>query len=309
MIYDYQRQTDEAYDPVMTPIGWYDPRYEEYDPNAPQDLLAWPERFPERVWEAIKLDIGPYAVAGQYEQSPTPRGGGIFKRDWWQLYDAPDGKFPVFDYLLASLDSAFTAKERNDPSALTIWGIFKNRDGKTRVMLVHAWRKFLEFSGPRDKLEVLSGEGRMQWVQRTQNYWGLVEWIKYSCERFKVDNLLIEGKASGLSAGQELSNRYGRLNFGIEICAVKGDKEARALAVQPIFSQGLVYAPAREWAEDVIKEMSLFPRGKYMDLTDSTTQAIRFMRVNDLLVDDDEAEAREREAVMHHGKKSELSFW
>ena len=29
--------------------------------------------------------------------------------------------------------------------------------------------------------------------------WGIVEWIAYSCRRFRVDKLLIEGKASGLS--------------------------------------------------------------------------------------------------------------
>src|SRR6185369_1099340 len=146
-------------------------------------------------------------------------------------------------------------------------------------------------------------EGRMQWVQRTQQHWGLVEWVKYSCERFKVDNLLIEAKASGISASQELANRYGRLSFGVQLMSVKGSKEARALAAQPTFSQLLVYAPARDWAEMVIEEMEVFPKGKYMDLTDSTTQAIKYLRDNDLLVDDDEAHAREMEAVTHVGKK------
>ncbi len=307
MVYDYERQTDEEFSPVMTPVGWYDPRYDDYDPNSPTELLAWPERFPDRVWEAIQVDIGPYAVAGQYEQSPTPRGGGIFRREWWQLWESKDGKFPAFDYLIASLDSAFTEKERNDPSALTIWGIFRNQEDKNRVMLVHAWRKFLQFSGPRN--DVRPGESRMDWIQRTQKEWGLVEWVKYSCERFKVDNLLIEAKANGISAAQELSNRYGRLSFGVQLMQVRGSKEARALAAQPTFSQMLVYAPAREWAEDVITEMSVFPKGKFKDLTDSTTMAIRYLRDGDLLVDDAEHDSRVAESVMHHGKKTELSFW
>lgn len=309
MVYDYERQTTEEFEPIMTAIDWYDPRYDEYDPDEPEELLAWPERFSEKVWNAIQVDIGPYAVAGQYAQSPTPRGGGIFKRDWWQLWDNPDGKFPVFDYLVASLDSAFTEQERNDPSALTIWGIFRNQEEKNRVMLVHAWRKFLQFSGPRAEIEPLSGEGRMQWAQRTQKHWGLVEWVKYSCERFKVDNLLIEAKASGMSAAQELSNRYGRLSFGVQLMPVKGSKEARALAAQPTFSQLLVYAPARDWAEDVISEMEVFPKGKYKDLTDSATQAMKHLKDNDLLIDDSEHEARERELVTHVGKKPTLSFW
>lgn len=307
MKYDYDRQTDEEFEPITTAIGWYDPRYDEFDPDDPQQLLAWPQRFPERIVEALEVDMGPYATAGQYQQSPTPRGGGIFKRHWWQLWDSPDGKFPVFDYLLASVDSAFTEKERNDPTALTIWGTFTNKEGKRRVMLVHAWRKHLQFSGERN--EPRPGESRLDFIQRTQEGWGLVEWIKYSCERFKVDNLLIESKASGISAAQELSNRFGRLNFGVQLCSVSGSKEARALAAQPTFSQLLVYAPAREWAEMVIDEMEAFPKHKYADLTDSATQAIKFIKDNDLLVDDAEAEARERDAVAHHGVQPARTFW
>lgn len=245
--------------------------------------------------DAIKTDVGPYAWAGQYQQTPTPRGGGIFKREWWQLWESPSGQFPVFDYVLASLDSAFTEQERNDPSALTIWGIFQNEEGFNRAMLVHAWRKHLEFSGPRNLMALLPNESRGQWVVRTQKHWGLMEWVKYTCERFKVDHLLIEGKASGISAAQEMQNRYGRLDFGVQICTVKGSKEARALAAQPTFSQLLVYAPARDWAEMVLDEMESFPKHKYRDLTDSATQAIKFMRDQGLLNTDQEARAIEAE--------------
>src|SRR5277367_3814758 len=45
MIYDYSRAVDDDYNPFMTPIGWYDPRYDEYDPNEPTEVLAWPLRF------------------------------------------------------------------------------------------------------------------------------------------------------------------------------------------------------------------------------------------------------------------------
>ncbi|SRR6266436_7302866 len=55
------------------------------------------------------------------------------------------GKFPPFEHVVASLDSAFTAKEQNDPSGLTIWGVFQ-REGKRRIMLVSAWRKRLTAS-------------------------------------------------------------------------------------------------------------------------------------------------------------------
>lgn len=293
MEYDYDRQTDENGDPVRTAIGWYDPRYDDGGPDEVNGLLAWEERFsPSRI-EIMRSEGGPYFWSGQYQQSPSPRGGGIFKREWWQLWESADGKFPVFDYVLGSLDSAFTEQERNDPSALTIWGIFQNDQGQNRAMLVHAWRKHLEFSGPR--LLQSPNESKGQWIVRTQPTWGLLEWVKHTCERFKVDNLLIEAKASGMSAAQELRNRYGRLDFGVQLCPVKGSKEARAYAAQPTFSQLLVYAPARDWSEMVIEEMEAFPKHKYDDLADSSTQAIKFMRDAGLLSTDEEAKAMEVE--------------
>jgi phage terminase large subunit-like protein len=76
---------------------------------------------------------------------------------------------------------------------------------------------------------------------------------------------------------------------------VKGSKEARAYAAQPTFSQGLVFAPDRDWAEMVIEEMEAFPKHKYKDLTDSATQAIKFMRDSGLLNTDAEAKAQEVE--------------
>lgn len=293
MEYDYDRQVGSDYEPVRTSIGWYDPRYDEGEADEIDGLLAWPERFSEETWQKIQTDIGPYAVAGQYQQSPAPRGGGIFKRDWWQLWESADGRFPVFDYVVASLDSAFTEQERNDPSALTIWGTFVNAAGENRIMLVHAWRKHLQFSGPR--LDPLPNESKGQWVVRTQSTWGLLEWCKYTCERFKVDRLLIEAKANGISAAQELQNRYGRFDFSVNLCQVAGSKEARAYAAQPTFSQLLVYAPARDWAEDVISEMESFPKHKYRDLTDSTTQAIKHLRDIGLANTDQESKANEVE--------------
>lgn len=291
MEYDTGRQ-------MPNDLGWVDPRAA----NDNDGELAWEARFPPQVVAQTKREVGPYAWAGQYQQMPAPRGGGIIQRDWWQLYESDDGKFPVFDLILASLDSAFTEKEQNDPSGLTLWGLFTDPVSKRkRVMLVHAWRKHLAFSGPRE--ERLPNETHQRWVLRTQKNWGLIEWLKHTCERFKVEKLLIEAKASGISAAQELRARYKNLDFTVQLCQVSGDKVARALAVQPSFSQQMVYAPVRDWAEMVIDEMAVFPKGKYKDLTDSATQALKYLRDNGLLESDEEAVYAEHEAVRHRPRK------
>jgi hypothetical protein len=49
-------------------------------------------------------------------------------------------------------------------------------------------------------------------AQRTQKSWGPMEWLRCTCERFL---LLIEAKANGISAAQELRNRYSDLDCAI----------------------------------------------------------------------------------------------
>jgi predicted phage terminase large subunit-like protein len=316
-----QMEYESEFAMPATAIGWDDPRDED-------GALAWPERFSAKAVSRLKHELGPYGYAGQYQQAPVPRGGGIFQREWWQLWESPDNKFPSCDYIIASLDGAFTEDEENDPSALTIWGVFTNDQRRRRIILLNAWRKHLKFSGPRvNRLHepmVIDGQTYMPdfvtpdmhpnivkqrnalYRHRCMKEWGLIEHVADSCRRFNVDLLLIEAKASGISAAQELQNRHGLEGWGIQLMAVKGDKVARAYAAVPTFSQLMIYAPDREWAEMVIDEMAVFPRGKHDDLTDSTTQAINYLRSIGLASSDDEITAAEVENVRHKSRMTPL---
>ena len=256
-----------------TVIGWSDWRERDGE-------LAWPERFPTKVVDDLKAALGPYAYAGQYQQAPAPRGGGIFKRDWWQLWESPDDSFPPMEFVLVSADTAYTEKEANDPTGCTVWGLWRE-NGAPRIMLMHAWRKHLEMNGKYEPR--LPGETTAEFNRRTQPQWGLVEWLAYTCRRYNADRLIIEGKASGLTAAQEIRRLHGTEGWGVQIVQPNGDKVSRAHAVQPVFSQLLVYAPDKEWAEMVMSEMESFPKGRYKDLTDSATQAMKFMRESGLI--------------------------
>ncbi len=58
-------------------IGWIDPRaldddgvlLSPYELEQREGVLAWPERFPPEVVETLKIELGPYGFAGQYQQS------------------------------------------------------------------------------------------------------------------------------------------------------------------------------------------------------------------------------------------------
>jgi len=291
--------------PPQTEIGWADPRWRE-TPEECDGALAWPERFPERIIPSMKKDKGPFAWASQYQQTPEARGGGIFKREWWQPWEPGDGKFPPFTYIVVSIDSAYGEKDANDPSAAVVLGIFENERGYNRVMLMHAWRRRLPFSGAKCLPE--PGEKAYHFRERLQKSWGLVEWTADTCTRFKADRLLIEAKASGISAAQSLGNSHPHAGWGVQLVEPIGDKHARAISVQPSFSQEMVYVPypLRTWGETTIDEMAVFPKGKFKDLTDAMTQGIKHLRDSGLLRTDEERRHEELEKVKLKPKQKPL---
>jgi len=302
-----------------TEIGFVDPREDDGE-------LLFPARFPRHVVERDKQVLGPYGYAGQFQQSPSPRGGGIILREWWQLYDdemaAAQGvkdasKYPGMDFVVASLDGAYTEKEENDPSALTVWGVFQrggsvarrmlsrhgdivelidDRDTIPGLMLMTAWAKRLPIHGP--VIEREPDESEISHRLRQKASWGLVEHVIDTCNKYKVDKLLIEAKGPGLSVAQEIKRLNRTTSWNVELVNPgNADKVARAYAVQPIFSSGTVYAPDKTWAEMVITEFEQFPRGKHDDLVDSTTQALKYLRERGMLQRPEEVAAE----VRHEG--------
>jgi predicted phage terminase large subunit-like protein len=241
-------------------IFWMDRRSEP-------DELLWPDRFPASEVYKLERELGPYAYAGQYQQDPAPRGGGIIRREWWQTWDEDTAKkngaapntYPQFEYIIASLDTAFTQNDENDPSALSIWGIFKDPNGNPKIFLMYCWYDWLRLH------ELLSRVG-------------------LDCQKFKVDRLIIEGKAAGHSVDQELHRLFGSFSYGIELIDPRrgfiktADKEARLQTVVHLFAEGLVYAPDKEWADDMINQCAIFPRALHDDLVDTCSMALIYLR-------------------------------
>lgn len=264
-----------------TSIGWEDPRHNDGE-------IFWPERFTADVLRQELSRMGQYDYAGQYQQRPVPKGGAIFRDEWWQYLEMPyHGRPPMgFEYIVASLDPAYTSKQQNDYSALTVWGVWRNRDDEPKVYLIDAWQKRLTLHGSTDERKV-RGENDEDNRARTSHEWGLVEWVAYTCKRHKIDRLLIEAKASGLSVAQEISRLYSLEGWGIELVDPRGDKEARAHSIVPLFSDKFIFIPAAvegnelmpyDFADELMRQCEVFPRGSHDDLVDSMTQALRHLR-------------------------------
>jgi predicted phage terminase large subunit-like protein len=61
---------------VLTPLGWTDPRTEE-------GALLCPSQFSEVAVAQLEKALGSYGAAGQLQQRPVPREGGMFKTTYF----------------------------------------------------------------------------------------------------------------------------------------------------------------------------------------------------------------------------------
>ena len=318
MRYEWQRHS-------YTSIGWHDPRglanndsplIEVNDdgdriPVSPEaqveledreGLLLWPDRFGEKEVEILERQLGPWAAAGQLQQRPEPKGGGIIKREWWLPWER--SHYPNMDLIIATLDTAYTTKTENDPSACTVWGVFSS-DVSVQAPTNAASRggQLVEYS--RSYTEISPKVMLMDAWQGRYELHDLVSKVAKTCRDMKVDVLLIENKAAGFSVAQEIRRMYGFEKFSVQMFDPKSqDKLARLYSVQHLFAEGLVYAPIKQWSEMVITQVGQFPKGKHDDLVDTVSMAMRHLRDIGSIVRGDEWRADVEDSLSFKGNNN-----
>ena len=200
-----------------------------------------------------------------YAEIIDPEEGGIVKRDWFRLWPA-GREFPKFEYVLQSYDCAATEKTQNDPTACTVWGVFKPLDGPMSVMLIDAWQDRLQYPDLRPKVVeefgVIFGEGK---------------------EKKRVDLILIEDKSAGQALIQDLQRAH------LPVMAYnpgRADKVQRLNIVSHIIARGRVWIPesdarkgfVKDWAEGFVSQICAFPETTHDDYVDTGSQALRWLR-------------------------------
>ena len=223
----------------------------------------WPEFWDVNELLAKKAAIDIRYWNAQYMQKPTSEEGALIKREWWKIWERDDP--PQCEFTIMSLDAAQEANTRADYNALTTWGVFFNEETNNyAIILLNAIKKRLEYP---DLKKLVLEEYR--------------EW--------EPDAFMVEKKSNGSVLYQE----FRRMGIPVgEFTPGKGqDKIARVNAVSSLFEGGVVYAPDRRWAKEVIEECNDFPAGTNDDLVDSTTLALlRFRQGGFIRLDSDEPE-------------------
>jgi predicted phage terminase large subunit-like protein len=203
-----------------------------------EELLGKKAGMDPRYWQA------------QYMQNPVSEEGALLKREWWQVWEKDDP--PSCEFIIMSLDAAQETNNRADYNALTTWGVFFNEETNNyNIILLNAIKKRMEFP---DLKKLVLDEYK--------------EW--------EPDAFVVEKKSNGAALYQELR----RMGVPVgEFTPGKGqDKISRVNAVSDLLASGIVWAPDRRWAKEVIEECNDFPSGTNDDLVDSTTQALMRFR-------------------------------
>ena len=213
------------------------------------DNPLWPEFWPKDELLKVKSSIPGIKWNAQWMQNPTAEEGAIIKREWWKRWKHKT--IPPVKYIMQSYDTAFSKSQTADFSAISTWGVFKPSEDEPECLILLDCQK-----GRWDFPEL------KEVAMREYSYW-------------ECDMVLIEAKASGTPLTQELRR------MGIPVVnysPTRGhDKHSRMHSVAPIFESGMVYAPEKAFAEDMIEECASFPFGANDDLCDTMTQdLIRF---------------------------------
>jgi predicted phage terminase large subunit-like protein len=204
-----------------------------------------PEREPLEVLNRLRAAQGEYNFAGQYQQAPAPLGGGMVKAEWFKTYTANE-LHTKFEMIFQSWDTANKPAELSDYSVCSTWGAKEKH-----LYLLHVYRKRV-------------------------GYPELKRAVRDQAEAFSPQTILIEDKASGTQLIQELVSEG---MHAIQRYEPTMDKIMRMHTVTNTIENGFVHLPERAaWLGEYLHEIINFPKAKYDDLTDSTSQALDWFK-------------------------------
>lgn len=221
---------------------WHQLKFEALIENDDGSYRAlWPFRHTvQKLLEMRKSSS--YVFAGQYQQTPTPAGGGIIKLSWFGRYREQRADY---EQIIFSCDTAYKEQEHNDPSVISVFG---KHDGQWH--LVEVWRERVQYP------DLLTHAEKM-------------------IARWRPSALLVEDKASGQSLIQDL-RRKGHPVIKIQ---PEGSKLVRMSVESPQLEAGLIVLPEQaDWLYELEKEFINFPKSKHDDQVDTLSQFLCWLR-------------------------------
>lgn len=263
-------RSKEDWEVINLPAVW------PADEKHPEERILWPEFWTRDEIFAIRAEMPPLKWQATYQQAPELGGGTIIDREWikWWKKESP----PAVEEVIITLDPAFSEKDRADPSAFLVLGIFTMKPS------------FIDPTEADDTPQryAIALDGFETWEDFPDLKVTCVDLVK----KWKPDAFLIEDKASGVPLFQEL------VAIGAPVSLFKvsrgkrgqsNDKIARVNSIAPMIRSGRLYFPeGYDWAEKIVKQLTTFPQvknddlcfpaGTQVEMADGSTQAIENVR-------------------------------
>ena len=234
---------------IWTPTKIEDTKDEErynVDKRSIDGELLDPVRYPKTALDELKQALqsfgGTYAEAGQLQQRPAPRGGGMFQRDDFQYLDSAEGLngrvIRAWDFAASDgKDAAYTVGVKmllTTDKRIVILDVkrFRKTPGALEVEL----RKTAEEDGRRVEIDIPQDPGQAGKSQR-------VAYTK-----------LLHG-------------------FIVKSSPETGSKETRAAPLAAQCEGGNLYLLKAPWNNAFVNELTLFPNGAYKDQADAGSRA------------------------------------
>ena len=224
---------------------------EDDDPigRRPGEALC-PERYDDQALAGIRSDVGPATWASLYQQRPTPVGGGMFKRDWFQYWSSTqvgDERFYRLGshhvsadelWTFSTMDVAYVRNKRSDYTVIATWGVAPTDPAS--LILLDLERKRVEHADHAPLVLKTWQNHRPAWVG-------------------------IEKQNATLSLFDEVQRQ------GVVVRWLKPDKNkiARAETAAGLMEAGRVWLPEHaDWLPDFQDEVLTFPVAKHDDMVD-----------------------------------------
>lgn len=209
-----------------------------------EGMLLWPERFTEESLDALAANMGEYSFAGQYQQRPAPRQGGLFKADLIEVIEA----LPTIEKWCRAWDLAGT----EGAGAFTAGVLMgKRADGKGYV-IADVRREQKSPGGVRTLIKETAALDKAE--------------FKHVKIRLPQDPGQA-GKAQAADFRKDLDGHP------VKIEPVTGDKEIRATPFAVQVEGSRVFMLKADWNDAFTGELRMFPAGKYADQVDAASDA------------------------------------
>lgn len=213
------------------------------DPRTKAGELLWPERMDEEAVRKLEVNLGSYGAAGQLQQRPAPREGGMFKKAWFEIVRAaPAGLRKVRSWDLASTEKLAT----NDPDWTV--GTLISKDDSTGVYYIEHVERL---QGSPLKVETTitntaSRDGRSVQIRIPE-----------------------DPGSAGKFAGRQLITKLA--GYNARAVRETGSKVDRADPFSAQAEAGNVKLVQGDWNEAWLDELCSFPNASHDDQVDSAT--------------------------------------